>query len=59
MPEKKKSEKKKEGIEGLFIPAILFIGMGLGLIYNNLAAGTLIGLGIGFIIMALIRLLKK
>lgn len=59
---KKKIEKSKgrrDGAEGIFIPAGLLIGIGMGFAYNNVAAGTLIGLGAGFLVMAVIRLMKK
>jgi hypothetical protein len=44
---------------GVFVPAGLLIGMGLGFVYNNLPAGLFIGLGAGLLVMALIKLLKK
>jgi hypothetical protein len=44
--EEKKDEKGKGA---LFIPAGLFIGMGIGFILNNLPAGIFIGLGVGFV----------
>jgi len=39
---------KSKCSEGLLIPAGLFIGIGVGMILGNVAAGTLIGLGAGF-----------
>jgi hypothetical protein len=51
---------KKRGLEFLFIPAGLFIGMGVGFIYpEHLVADMFIGLGIGFLITALFRVIKK
>jgi hypothetical protein len=44
---------------GLFIPAGLFIGMGVGFLINQLVAGTFLGLGAGFCAMALVKTLKK
>jgi hypothetical protein len=38
---------------GLFIPAGLFIGLGIGLILGNPGVGVLIGLGAGFVASAL------
>jgi len=38
---------------GLFIPAGLFIGMGIGFITDQLVGGVLLGLGLGFLGMAL------
>jgi hypothetical protein len=44
---------------GLFIPAGLFVGMGIGFLINNIAAGIFGGLGIGFVCFALITVFKK
>jgi hypothetical protein len=41
------------GRTGFFIPAGLFIGLGIGLIFGNPGAGVLIGLGAGFLASAL------
>jgi len=54
-----KIKSKKEDIAGLFIPAGVLIGIGVGALYNQWVAGPLIGLGCGFLLMALFRLLKK
>ena len=56
---KKKFKKYKEDIEGLSIPAGLFIGMGIGFIADNFVVWMFIGLGVGFLLMMIIRLLKK
>ncbi len=45
---------KKDIVEktsGLFIPAGLFIGMGLGFLKGNLVGYLLLGLGFGFLAM--------
>ena len=47
--------KKKKGLSGLFIPAGIFIGMGIGFATDALVAGLFIGLGVGFLAMALVR----
>ena len=44
---------------GLAIPAGLFIGAGIGMLIDNLVAGILLGLGIGFLGMMLYRLIKR
>jgi len=41
---------------GLFIPSGLFIGMGIGWALGYLVQGVLIGLGAGFLAMAIARL---
>jgi len=48
-------EPKKKGLSGLFIPAGIFIGMGIGFAVDALVAGLFIGLGVGFLAMALMR----
>ena len=53
------SESKQEDHSGLFIPAGLFLGLGIGLFYGNPGTGVLIGLGVGFLGMAIAKLLKK
>tara|TARA_Y100000034_G_C6832289_1_gene375786 strand:+ start:627 stop:788 length:162 start_codon:yes stop_codon:yes gene_type:complete len=50
-----KKKKKKEDHAGIFIPAGLFIGLGLGLIFGQVAGGVLLGLGIGFLAMAIAK----
>jgi len=47
--------KKKKGLSGLFIPAGIFIGMGVGFITDELVAGLFIGLGVGFVVAAIVR----
>ena len=60
MEEQKNKEKKdKKGIAGLFIPAGLFIGMGIGFLIDELVSGMFIGLGAGFVLFAISFLLIK
>lgn len=54
-----KKEKHKEEMGGLFIPAGLFVGMGLGFLFNQLVAGMFIGLGVGFLFFAIASLFSK
>ncbi len=42
-------------VSGLFVPAGLFIGAGVGWILGYIVQGLLIGLGTGFLTMALVR----
>ncbi|MFZ5955554.1 MAG: hypothetical protein ACOYT4_03940 [Nanoarchaeota archaeon] len=56
-----KNESKKEikrDHTGLFIPAGIFLGLGIGLLLGNAGAGFLIGLGLGFLAMAIAKLIK-
>jgi len=55
----KNLKKHKDEVEGLAIPAGLFIGMGIGFLTDNFVAWLFIGLGAGFIVMLLAKLLKK
>ena len=41
---------------GLFIPAGLFIGMGIGWALGYLVQGLLVGLGVGFLLFGLVML---
>lgn len=52
--EPKKDKRKSAG--GLFIPAGLFIGMGIGWTMGYLVQGMFIGLGAGFLLFAIIML---
>lgn len=47
---KKKRKESNHGSSGLAIPAFLLIGIGFGLMVGQVAAWTLIGLGVGFLI---------
>ena len=57
--DKQKTKRKKSDIEGLAIPAGLFVGMGIGFLVDSLVAWMFIGLGAGFAFMILARLVKK
>ena len=60
MEEPKTKEKKdKWEIGGIFVPAGLFIGMGIGFWINQLVAGLFIGLGIGLALLATSLLIKR
>jgi len=51
-----KEANKKWAVSGLFVPAGLFIGMGIGWALGYLVQGLIVGLGAGFLAMALTRL---
>ncbi|MBW3020807.1 hypothetical protein KY334_05905 [Candidatus Woesearchaeota archaeon] len=57
---KQKCDKTKcDNPAGLFIPAGIFIGMGVGFIINELVGGLFLGLGAGFLLMAITGFKKK
>ena len=47
---------KRRGAGGLFIPAGLFIGMGVGWAMGYLVQGMFIGLGAGFLLFGIVML---
>ena len=54
-----KEKKDKRGISALFIPAGLFIGMGIGFLTDQLVPGMYIGLGVGFVLFIIFFLSVK
>lgn len=55
----KKEEHRKDDKGGLFIPAGLFLGFAYGFMTGNFSAGIFGGLGVGFLIFAIISVFKK
>ncbi|MFA5367790.1 MAG: hypothetical protein WC333_07930 [Dehalococcoidia bacterium] len=53
----KKSSKK--AASGLFIPAGLFMGMGIGLAVDGMIPGMYIGLGVGFLLFACVLVFAR
>jgi len=43
----------------MLLPGCMFVGMGIGMLYNALQIGLFIGMGVGFISIGLIKLLKE
>ena len=58
MAEEPKKDKRK-GASAIFIPAGLFIGMGIGWALGYLVQGLFVGLGVGFLAFALIMVIKR
>ena len=50
-------KKRKSSITGVAIPAGILIGLGIGLLTDNVAAGVLIGLGCGFLGLIILRVI--
>ncbi|MCB9359632.1 hypothetical protein H6503_06900 [Candidatus Woesearchaeota archaeon] len=55
---KEQKKSKLNDISGLFIPAGLFIGMGIGFVTGQLVGALFIGLGCGFLGMILAKKYK-
>jgi hypothetical protein len=54
---KQNAKKSDKMSSGLFIPAGLFLGIGVGLILSQPGIGALIGLGLGFLTMAIVKMI--
>ncbi|WP_179194888.1 hypothetical protein [Bacillus sp. EAC] len=50
---------KKSGIGGIVFVGCMFLGGGLGSLFNDPHSGWLIGMGAGFLGLALTRILVK
>ena len=52
------SERRRRGweVSGVFVPAGLLIGMGIGWVFDHMVPGLIIGLGAGFLAMAVAHL---
>ena len=60
MSEVKEPKKgRRKAASALFIPAGLFIGMGIGFAIDNLVPWLYIGLGAGFLAFALVMILVR
>lgn len=49
--------KNKNGssVSGLFFVGCMFIGVGMGFFFGNITVGALVGMGVGFLVMGIIR----
>jgi hypothetical protein len=52
-------EKQNWGVSGLVFVGCMFLGGGIGALFGNSQTGWLIGMGIGFLGMAFLRLKGK
>jgi hypothetical protein len=50
-----KKKEDRNDVGGLFIPAGIFIGLGLGFLWNNIPGGLFLGLGAGFVAFAITK----
>ena len=53
------AKKKRNKTAELLFVAGLFIGLGIGMLYNQVAAGVLIGMGCGFAGMFIAAVIMK
>ena len=51
-------KKVKSDDSGLFIPAGVLLGLGIGGLFGAWGQGVLIGIGVGFLAMAIVRIKK-
>ena len=49
----KSNNKSNNGVSGLLFVGFMFLGVAAGFIWNQVAIGTLIGMGVGFLAMAI------
>ncbi len=47
----KEQSKNHDGRAGALFVACMFLGLGIGMLFNKAFAGTVIGVGIGFLAM--------
>ena len=52
----KKPEKTSWMSSGLLLPGCMFIGMGIGMLFNATQIGLFIGMGAGFVSIGIIKL---
>jgi len=52
-------KKKSDEAGGLLFVGGLMLGIGFGLLFGHVASGTMIGLGVGFIAMAIYYIVRK
>lgn len=52
-------KKTTENPGGLFIPAGVLTGLGVGFLVDNIPAGLFIGMGLGFVLFALVSFMKR
>jgi hypothetical protein len=54
-----KQKKEKDSPEVLFIPTGILLGIGFGFLYDQLIPSLFIGLGTGFLIFAIIAVIRN
>ncbi|MBL7147649.1 MAG: hypothetical protein ISS82_02380 [Nanoarchaeota archaeon] len=47
--------KKEKDPKGFLFPACILIGLGIGMLFNQVAVGVLIGVGVGFLALFIVK----
>ena len=56
---KKRDKSKSDTVGGFVFVGPLLIGMDVGIYYNQVAVGALVGLGVGFMLFGIVKALMK
>jgi len=56
MADETEERKKRKGVSGLVFVACLFLGLGIGIGLGYMPAALFIGIAVGFLAMAILRL---
>ena len=54
-----KRMKDNSTVGGVVFVGCMFIGLGIGILYNKTAVGVILGLGVGFIVMGAIKAFSR
>lgn len=52
------AKKDNQSASGVAFVGCMMVGLGLGVVFNNAGAGVLIGMGVGFLVMSVMRAQK-
>ena len=59
MSDENEKPRNRWEVSGVFIPGCLLIGMGIGWAFDHLVVGLFIGMGVGFLLMGISRLVIR
>ena len=54
-----KNDNRANKIGGIVLVGCMFLGLGIGKLYDDMGVGVLLGLGVGFLFLAAARLKNK
>lgn len=49
------AKKNDQSASGVAFVGCMMVGIGLGVLFDNAGAGTLLGIGVGFLVMSIMR----